>query len=464
MITIEQLLTGTAGVALYIKNKNFESIGTDTRTDLTNKIFFALKGDQFDGHRFIDKAVAAGAAAIVSHESRPENANDITWVQVPDTLIALQMLAKYWRGLWGGKLIGITGSNGKTTVKDFTFTLITGTFSAIKNEGSFNNHWGLPITLMRLRSEHQWGVVEMGMNHSGEISQLVKTAHPDVVVVTMVGTAHIEFFGTIEKIAEAKAEIYRDADKGGVGVFNLQNPHTQKMYDHWANTFSKSISFADPRADVYLQIEKKNSRGLTVKGSIGGVVDCAETQIWGEQNVYNLMAAAALALAAGVTPKQIWQRLPLCEMGWGRNQWVELKTGATVLFDGYNANPESFSALFSNIVDSKNTFTKVYGIFAEMRELGDQSEDAHYQLGHQAANSAVDEVIFFGASQNAFKRGFESAKCKKNLIISDTYKEELAIKIKNMLDSKSLVVVKGSRGAQLERAVLALDPLNFKKK
>lgn len=464
MITLEVLLHGTQGKALFTNAKEFDGIGTDTRVDLNQKIFFALKGDQFDGHDFINNAIAAGAAAIVSHQPRPDTVADVTWVQVDDTLRALQNLAHHWRKLWGGKLIGITGSNGKTTVKDFTHTLISGTFSAIKNEGSFNNHWGLPLTLLRLRSQHQWGVVEMGMNHAGEITELVKTALPNVVTVTMVGTAHIEFFGTIEKIAEAKEEIYRESDKGGVGIFNLQNKHTQKMYSTWAKKFAQHFTFAVPEATVFFQVHKKNPRGLTLTGSINGVSGTAETQVWGEQNVHNLMAAATLALAAGVTEQQIWERLSLCEMGWGRNQWVSLKNGATVLFDGYNANPESFRALFTNIADLETAYSKIIGVFGEMRELGTSSEQAHFELGQAAAQSTVHEAYFFGPSEPHFRRGFEAQNSGKSLVTSGTYKETLAFKIKDMLDSKHLVVVKGSRGAQLERVVVALDPIDFKKK
>lgn len=463
MISLDNLVQGTQGTLSHTQAKTFDGVGTDTRVDLTGKIFIALKGEQFDGHDYIDKAIAAGAAAIVSHRAAPETAA-VTWVHVDDTLKALQSLARYWRQQWGGKLIGITGSNGKTTVKDFTHTLIAGTFSAIKNEGSFNNHWGLPLTLMRLRREHQWGVVEMGMNHAGEITELVQIALPNVVTVTMVGTAHVEFFGSIDKIAEAKEEIYREADKGGVGVFNLANPHTAKMYQEWGAKFASRLTFAAPTADVYLTIQEKNPKGLTITGVIAGVAGTAETKIWGEQNVHNLMAAATLALAAGVQPQQIWERLPLCELGWGRNQWVSLKSGASLLFDGYNANPESFGALFSNIADSPAYFSKIIGVFGEMRELGASGETAHVELGKKAAESAIHEAVFFGPSEAAFRRGFESVKNGKNLVTSDSYKESLAIKIKGMLDSKTLVVVKGSRGAQLERVVAAVDPVDFKKK
>lgn len=463
MITIEQLLAGTQGKALETQIKQFQSIGTDTRSDLTGKIFFALKGDQFDGHDFIQQALAAGAAAVVSHQPRPELPKPTTWIQVEDTLVALQKLAQYWRQQWGGKLIGITGSNGKTTVKDFTHTLLAGTYSALKNEGSFNNHWGLPLTLLKLSPEHQWGVVEMGMNHAGEITQLVIMAEPNVVTVTMVGTAHIEFFGSIDKIAQAKREIYDESDKGGVAVFNLNNPYTLKMHSEMAAQFAQSFTFGEQGADVFLNIKEKNAKGITVIGMIGGMSGVAETQVWGEQNIYNMMAASALALAAGVTPQQIWERLPLCEMGWGRNQWVDLKGGARCLFDGYNANPESFKALLDNISDARSSYSEVYGIFGEMRELGENSDQAHRELGAQVAQSSVDYAVFFGPSESAFRSGFESVKSTKKLVTSGTYKEVLAIEIKTMLRSTSLVVVKGSRGAQLERAVLALDPVDFKK-
>jgi UDP-N-acetylmuramoyl-tripeptide--D-alanyl-D-alanine ligase len=463
MITLDQLLTGTQGVLLHSKDKKFDAVGTDSRGDLTGKIFFPLKGDQFDGHDFIEKALASGASAVVSHKppQTEEQKMATTWIQVKDTLVALQLFSQFWRAQWGGKLIGITGSNGKTTVKDFTHTLLTGTFSAIKNEGSFNNHWGLPLTLLRLRPEHQWGVVEMGMNHKGEISELVKLANPNVVTVTMVGTAHIENFGTIEGIAQAKEEIYENADKGGIAVFNRAQSLTQNMYDVWKEKFHQTRTFGTIESDVYFKIEEKLSKGLRISGKIHDQPGSADVLIWGEQNVHNLMAAATLALAAGVLPEHIWQRLALCEMGWGRNQWVPLKKG-TVLFDGYNANPESFHALFANIGDLKKEYGKIIGVYGEMRELGAAAPEAHTELGRAAALSVIDSCTFFGPSEAFFRAGFESVKSGKNLITSDTYKEELAFEIRDVLDSQTLVVVKGSRGVQLERVVHALMPLNFK--
>ncbi|MCB9072910.1 MAG: UDP-N-acetylmuramoyl-tripeptide--D-alanyl-D-alanine ligase [Bdellovibrionaceae bacterium] len=464
MISLEQLLAGTKGQLLYTHEKKFSAVGTDSRQDLTGKIFFPLKGDAFDGHDFIAQAFEQGAAAVVSHRPPADNLKDkVTWVQVEDTLLALQTMAHYWRCEWGGKLIAITGSNGKTTVKDFTHTLLSGTYSTLKNEGSFNNHWGLPLTILRLRSEHQWGVVEMGMNHKGEITELVKMAEPNVVTVTMVGTAHIESFGSIEGIAAAKEEIYENADKNGVAVFNLKNPLTRKMYETWSSQFCGSLTFAKPTSDVYLEVDKKLPRGLRVRGQIGGVDGATDTLIWGEHNVHNLMAAAVLALASGVLPEHIWQRLSLCEMGWGRNQWVPLQKGMA-LFDGYNANPESFRALLENIEDLKSEFSIIIGVFGEMRELGAQAEEAHFVLGQEAARSVVDCCYFFGPSATSFARGFESQKTRKKLVISVTYQEKLAIEIGSMLDSQTLAVVKGSRGMELERVVQKLEPINFKKK
>lgn len=471
MFSIDDLVQGTKGQLKNKTSETFKSITTDSRKDVKGKVFVALKGDVHDGHKFVADVVKNGVGAVIVHEFKPEwqpLLNQTTWIVVGDTLKALQDLSHYWRKRWsrqkpGRKIIGVTGSNGKTSVKDFTHTLLNGAFEVLKNQGSFNNHWGLPLTLLELNENHQMAVVEMGMNHAGEIKALCQIAEPDIAVVNNVGRAHSENFKTPDGIAKAKEEIYYGLHEDGIGVFNLADPKTKKMHEEWSEELSTIYTFGTPEADVYFKLSKSGMGGLTLSGQIAGEEGEVTVPIWGDHNLMNLMAASALALAAELEPSLIWKQLPQCQTGWGRNQWVQLKSGSSLLFDAYNANPDSFAALFKNL-GALETPSKVIGVFGEMLEQGAVREKEHYELGKLAARSPVTDCFFIGASSPEFQRGFEEQGNGKNLVTSNSYEDSLALKIKSMLDTKSLVVVKGSRGGALERVVLNLDPVNFSTK
>jgi UDP-N-acetylmuramoyl-tripeptide--D-alanyl-D-alanine ligase len=461
---IDVLEDGTRGKIKHKKNSDFAGITTDSRKDVQDKIFFALKGEVHDGHDFVEAAVKNGVGAVVYHTWNPAwkpLLKSTTWIEVDDTLKALQNLARFWRKKWGKKIIGVTGSNGKTSVKDFAHTLISGGKKVLKNQGSFNNHWGLPLTLLELNDQYEIAIVEMGMNHAGEIKALCQIAEPDIAVVNNVGRAHSENFASLDAIAKAKEEIYFGLKEDGVGVFNLADPQTAKMLEEWREEMARIVTFGTPEADVYFALKDWQKNGLTISGKISGMENTVTVPLWGEQNVLNLMDAAALAVAADVSPQIIWKQLPECRTGWGRNQWVDLKSGASLLFDAYNANPDSFAALFKNLAKMPTKPARMIGVFGEMLEQGDVRDIVHMELGKLAAESCLTDVFFIGKSGAQFQRGFEAVKSSKSLAISDSYEESLALKIKSMLDTNSLVAVKGSRGGALERVVLGLDPLNF---
>lgn len=463
-MTLSDLLSGTQGRLRSQIGQNFSGLVTDSRKDVQGKIFLALKGDTHDGHQFLQQVVDKGASVVISHEWKHEYMDLLTkttWIQVDDTLKALQRLALYWRRKWGKTLLSVTGSNGKTSVKDFTATLLSGQFHVLKNEGSFNNHWGLPLTLLQLTSEHEIAMVEMGMNHAGEITELCKMAEPNAVVVNNVGRAHIENFGSVEGIAKAKEEIYQSASNHASAAFNLADPHTVKMYERWKGVFPKIITFGTPQADIYFQLRANESGGLRIHCRIDNFEQEIFVPLFGEQNVANLMAAASLARLADTKVDVIFTQLEKCQTGWGRNQWVSLASGAQALFDGYNANPDSFSALLKNLVPLQKPEQKIIGVFSEMRELGAQAAQEHFEIGKNIALSPVETCFFIGESATHFKAGFESQKTEKSLQILNSYEDSLALKIKSMLDTKTLVVIKGSRGGALERVLVKLDPKNF---
>ncbi|QDK44228.1 UDP-N-acetylmuramoylalanyl-D-glutamyl-2, 6-diaminopimelate--D-alanyl-D-alanine ligase [Bdellovibrio sp. ZAP7] len=448
----------------------FTGIGTDTRADLKGQMFIALKGEAFDAHEFLDKAVAQGATVLLVHEVNEQvNSlkNKVTVLKVPDTLKALQQLGNWARHQSQGTIVAITGSNGKTTTKEFTAALIGTAKNVHYNKGSFNNHWGVPFTLLQLDPKKEVAVIEMGMNHAGEITELVQIAEPDVVVCTMVGRAHMEFFGTIEKVAEAKEEIYNAAKKNAIRIYNLDNEQTHNMFVRGHDKFpqDKVITFSseDPRADVHLMIASMNMSQLVLKGSIKGVLGTATVQVFGAQNLTNLMAAAALGLSVGMSPAQIWMGLPACKTNWGRNQLVHLKSGAQMIFDAYNANPDSMKALLENVQLLTVSGRKV-GVFGQMREMGSASAELHEELGERVGKAGFEKVYFVGEDFDAFTKGLQKAQFSKESLIQKDFTENAGKDLATFLHSGDIAVVKASRGTKLERFVYPCEPLDFSEK
>lgn len=464
-----EIQKATSGTILSQNKTDFSGLGTDTRKDLTGQIFWVLKGESFDAHDFLDQAASKGASGLVV-ESLPQRfsflKDKVSILQVQDSLLALQDFAAAQRKNWGGTVIAITGSNGKTTSKEFAQAVLQTTKKVHSNPGSFNNHFGLPFNLLAAPLDAEIILAEMGMNHAGEIARLCEIASPDVVVCSMVGRAHIEHFGSVDKIAEAKEEIYLAAPENATRIFNLDNPWTQKMYEHFLSKKSGSrvLTFSQKQnADVVLNLKSMSLRDITVTGQIAGVIGESTIPVFGVQNLINLSVAASCGLAVNMTPAQIWAALPSCKTNWGRNQFVQTKVGAEILFDAYNANPDSMQALLENISLLPLQQRKV-GVFAEMLEMGDHSEPAHKILGENVGRAGFDCVYFYGKPSAAFAQGVRDSGFSKKLFISDTYEEGLASEVANMLQHGDLVLVKGSRGMKLERFVLLTSPLNFTSK
>ncbi|MGZ3744284.1 MAG: UDP-N-acetylmuramoyl-tripeptide--D-alanyl-D-alanine ligase [Pseudobdellovibrionaceae bacterium] len=467
IMELKEILAATKGQLLHGSQRKFQGIGTDTRHSLEGQLFVALKGESFDAHHFLDKAVAQGATGLLIHEASPELDNfkdKVAVILVKDTLKALQDLGNWARKNTKATIVGITGSNGKTTTKEFTAAVLENFKSVHYSKGSFNNHWGVPFTLLQLDQQKEVAVVEMGMNHPGEITELVKIAEPDVVCCTMVGRAHIEYFGTIEKIAEAKEEIYETAKPDATRVYNLDNPLTRKMYEKAQKKFpqAKLITFSsqDTKADVYLKIDRMGLQSLQLSGHIEDEDGEVTVPVFGVQNLTNLMAAAALGIATGLDPEQVWLGLSRCKTIWGRNQLLEMKSGAQMIFDGYNANPDSMKALLEN-VQRINVQGRKIGVFGEMLEMGTLANSLHEELGELVGKTGFDKVYFIGASHEAFAKGFKKSAPSPFSNIAKDFKEETAQEFARDLHRGDMAVVKGSRGMKLERFVLPCDPKDF---
>lgn len=466
---IRFLAQGAGAQVVHERHKVFKSIGTDTRKDLTGQLFIALKGEKFDAHQFIKQAIDKGAHGVMVHDlpkdrELEEWKSKVSILKVPDTLKALQKFANHVRHHFKTKIIGITGSNGKTTTKEFTAAILGSKFKVHYSKGSFNNHWGLPFSLLDLEADHQIGIMEMGMNHAGELAELCKIAEPDIVVCTTVGRAHLEHFGTQEKIAIAKEEIYRYSPPKSTRVYNIDDPLTSLMWQKGQQVFPNSpisiFSNENHQADVYFEFKSMTLHELVIAGTIQGQEGTARVPVFGKQNMVNLAAAAALSLAAGMDPVEIWKALPSCRTNWGRNQLVKLKAGAEMIFDGYNANPDSVRALLENIRNISVKGKKI-GVFGEMLEMGSFAPKLHEEIGEMAAIIGLNSIYFVGPSAESFKKGLEKMNFKNKVVVEKDFKPEIAAALAKEITQGDLVIVKGSRGMKLERFVLPCEPLDF---
>lgn len=457
--SIEELQQATGGQILAQVTSQFSLVGTDTRADLKGKLYIALKGENFDAHNFIPQAIEKGAACVLVHEWRAEwepLKAKASFVKCADTLQGLQAFGRHWRKKYQFKVLGITGSNGKTSTKEFTYALVKEKFKTHASKGSYNNHWGVPLSILEAGPEITHLILEMGMNHSGEIFKLCQIAEPDIVVVTTVGRAHIGELGSEENVAKAKEEIY-EACPDAIHVFNHDNEWTMRME---TRSHAKKVIFSafKPQVDLHFRAQRLSWEGLDILGHIRNENGHCWVHVLGRQNTINLMAASALALAAGMTPKEIWDRLPtINDTAWGRNQVLALKNGAKILFDGYNANPDSMTALLKNLYEMDVTGRK-FLIVGDMLELGSYSEAAHEEAGERAGAVGFEGIWFVGENGASFARGLNKVSKPNIFYNSKDVNTEISAKFAAMFKDGDLIAVKASRGVGLER-VIKLWPL-----
>lgn len=463
---LKQIAKWTSAQIISEQSTEFVGLGTDTRKNLMGQIFIALKGDSYDAHDFLDQAVQNGATGLIVHRLPQQFGylkEKVSVLLVPDTLKALQDFSHEYRKTLKTKIIGITGSNGKTTTKEFTAQILNQYKKTHFSEGSFNNHWGVPLTLLNIPRDADFAVVEMGMNHAGEITQLVNIADPDITVCTMVGTAHLGFFGTQANIAKAKSEIYLDARPDTIRIFNQDQDLTFDMMYPVAKKFpeSRMLSFSEKNreADVFFKIDELSMKEIKITGLIATVPGTVAVPVFGKQNLTNLMAASTIAYACGMSPEQIWKALPMCKASWGRNQFIRTKNNVEILFDGYNANPDSMRALLDNIPLLKCSGKKI-GVFGQMKELGEQSVTAHIEIAEIAGVSDFAQIYFIGEDYAAFQQGIIQSGFKGDTFIQFAFSDELGKKLGQSSRAGDIVVIKGSRGAETERFISYCEPLS----
>ncbi|HRJ51663.1 MAG TPA: UDP-N-acetylmuramoyl-tripeptide--D-alanyl-D-alanine ligase [Candidatus Thiothrix moscowensis] len=414
-----------------------ERLERDSRAVQAGDLFLALKGERFDAHDFVPQVVGKASAALVA---KPLDA-DIPQVVVDDVRLALGRLAAAWRKQFHQPVVGLTGSNGKTTVKEMLTAILSLQGDTLATLGNLNNDIGMPLTLLRLRPEQRFAVIEMGMNHFGEIDYLTRIARPDIAIINNAGAAHLEGVGDLAGVARAKGEIFNGLSEQGIAVLNADDAYV----DYWRglNTGRRVITFgmANP-ADV---------RGSIVDSQLhiaaNGQAVAVSLPLLGRHNQMNALAAAAAVLALGVSLETVQRGLESLQPVKGRLNPKPGKHGVMVIDDTYNANPTSTAAAVAVLAGLSGRKIMVLG---DMGELGNTGEQLHAAIGQQAAAAGIDGLYTLGRLSANASQTFG----KPDYAFTDL--DTLLAALEQDLQPGTNVLVKGSRSARMERVVDAL--------
>jgi UDP-N-acetylmuramoyl-tripeptide--D-alanyl-D-alanine ligase len=428
----------------------------DSRTIGPGELFFAVRGERHDGHDFIAGALERGAVAAVVSVARvgglPDDVLATPLLIVEDPLQALQALAAHVRRHWGGRVVAITGSAGKTSTKDAVAAALGAKFNVLKSQGNLNNGFGLPLQLLRLEREHEFAVIEMGMNHAGEIAQLARIAAPDWGVVTNVGAAHIENFSDGQGgIARAKYELVEALPPSGVAFLNCDDRYVSQFGRDFAG---KVVYFGvGPCADPQITDMRENN-GLEMDFVSAGTTGTLTLPLLGRHNASNAAAALAVAREAGVPLEAAIKALEALKPGDRRGEILTIG-GATIINDSYNSNPEALQSMIQALA-ARPAERRIL-IAGEMLELGDHAPALHAACGKAAAEAGINIVVgvrgnaahLVQAASEAGVTGVEA------LFVPDA--ESAGAWLKENLKPGDVVLIKGSRGVRLERAIEALQ-------
>lgn len=421
---------------------DFEVAGfsIDSRTINPNEVFIAISGDNFDGHDFIKSAVLKGASAVICE--RVEPTANIPQIIVENSLLALAKIAKMHRSNMPCKVIALTGSNGKTSVKEMIAAILPE--PSFATQGNFNNHIGVPLCTLKLKQEHKYAVFELGANHAGEIAYVVDIVKPDVALINNIAPAHIEGFGSIDGVARAKGEIYQGLSRNGIAIVNDDD-----AYSHfWDNILStnQSLRFSrNKEADIYAKDISLSNNGCA---SFEIVTKQGETKIQlavpGAHNISNALAATSCCFAVGISLDTIKKGLEsFCGVS-GRMTYKKGINQSVVIDDSYNANLRSTLAAI-DVLSARPGFKVL--VMGDMGELGDYTEEYHAEVGKNARSKGIDLVFTLGKHSNFTTQAFGApAKhySEGNILIND---------LLSHLNEKTTILVKGSRAAQMELIV-----------
>jgi UDP-N-acetylmuramoyl-tripeptide--D-alanyl-D-alanine ligase len=431
----------------FPKDETAQAYSIDSRTVRMGELFFAVRGERFDGHDFVASALEKGAAAAVVRNDQADRFSDKNRLLfVDDTLVALQTLATAVRKVWGKPLIGVTGSAGKTTTKEAIAHVLSARNRVLKSEGNFNNHFGLPLMLLKLEPEHDLAVIEMGMSHAGEIRALAKIAQPEIGVVTNVAPVHLEFFDSIAGIARAKYELVESLPSNGTAVLNADDEYVSQFgRDFRGKVIKYGISaMADVKAE---NIVSRGVEGSDFDVIVGESREHAVLQLVGEHNILNALAAVSVGLASGMQPSESVAALRSLAPAEKRGQVLQLGN-ITVVNDCYNSNPKALNAMVDALAAMKASRRVV--VAGEMLELGPAAEELHRSAGRHIGEKKIDVLIGVRGLAQAIVDGATEAGTQAVFVATPEQAGEwLARKTRD----GDVVLLKASRGVKLEKAL-----------
>jgi UDP-N-acetylmuramoyl-tripeptide--D-alanyl-D-alanine ligase len=447
-LTFQQLADFTGGTLVQGGDIVTSSVVIDSREAKSDSVFFAIEGERLDGHQFLPQALATARGAVVSQLPDPLPAGKGI-VKVGDTTVALQTLARSIRERYPFTLIAVTGSAGKTTTKEMIATLVGTERKTFKSWGNFNNLIGCPLCIDNVPDDAEVVVSEMGMNHKGEIALLAGLTHPDVGVYTNIGPVHIEFFGTVEKIAEAKRELLENVKPGGTIVVNNDNEHVVRISEGFPGT---KVTYG---IDHDAQFRATN---LRERGLLGTTFEMKghpfELPLPGRHNVENFLAAVAAARAAGISWDGIGRGVKELEPAYHRGVLVHVD-GATIYDDTYNSNPYALSRALA-LLEQADVRGRRIAVIGDMLELGERELDYHAEAGRSVPKS-IDVVVGVGKRSNAFLDGAREAGFDSDQLHHFDDAAGAAAFLKTFLKDGDLVLIKASRGIGLDKIVTQLE-------
>ena len=446
-LTLARIAEFVSAAGKFAREEVARGYSIDSRSVGSSQLFFAVKGERLDGHDFVEQALEKGAAAaVVRKDQLGRYPGETRLLAVEDTLVALQTLATAVRKLWGKPLIAVTGSAGKTTTKEAIAHVLSARFGVLKSEGNFNNHFGLPLMLLKLEPEYDVAVIEMGMSHAGEIRALAKIAQPEIGVVTNVAPVHLEFFDSLAGIARAKYELIESLPAGGVAVLNADDEYVSQF----GRDFKGKVVMYGTRAtaDVRAEnIQSKGPEGVEFDLVIGSLREHARLPLVGEHNVLNALAAVAVGVERGLRPSEAVGALATLAAADKRGQVLQVGN-ITVINDCYNSNPKALEAM----VDALATMSAKRRIVVagEMLELGPAGEEMHRRAGQHVAEKDIDVLLGVRGLAQAMVEGARQAGTRAEFVAGP---EEAGEWLAREARDGDVVLLKASRGVKLEKAL-----------
>ena len=430
------------------RTAKIKGISTDSRTIKPGDLFFALKGERFDGHQFVTHVMNTGAmGAVISNEYKIESEyENFSIIQVKDTTTALGDLAKYYRQKLSAKIIGITGSNGKTTTKEMTYHLLSNFGSVAKSQKSFNNFIGVPVTIFEIENRHQYGVLEMGTNAPGEIRRLSEISAPDVAVIVNISKTHLEGLKSIEGVAQAKTEILENLRKGGVFVYNADNPWCTKIASGFKG---ETVGFGfNSLAHIKCTNVKKKDKGYIFELNEHFKISLP---VPGYHNITNCLASFAICKALGQDisrAKDAFSSFKLPSMRIEQQRIGNI----TVINDAYNANPESVRAALQYLSEIEAAGRKVF-VCGDMLELGNEAAQLHKEIGETVSHLNIDLLWTVGKYASEIAKAVKSSGTSERQVISFQNVSDITATEINELRENDIVLIKGSRGMHMENII-----------